>query len=314
MKLDFSTICDITVGAMQIWQEENGVHFSKCTKEQLVEWEKYGPSIFENTKATTGVRLDFYTDSSFVKVEVAQGKKFEVKINGLLTHKFTNADDSAWCFEIPLKGKLTRVTIVLPCHNPSGVIKAIEIEDGATVEKHAFDKKILFLGDSITQGWDADYDSLSFAYLLSDFFNADSIIQGVGSARFAPETAIKIPFNADMVVISYGTNDYHTLQTLEEILSKEQEFLGKIKELYNGAEIFVISPIWRMDTHIPMPVGSFENCCCEIKKIVKKLGIKLIDGEKMVPPIPRFMADDLHPNDLGFSLFALNLLREMGKA
>ena len=314
MKLDFSTICDITIGAMQIWQQEDGVHFSKCTEEQLVEWEKYGPNIFENTKATTGVRMDFRTNSPFVRVEVAQGKKFEVKIDGLLTHKFTNTEDGAWFFEIPLKGDDARVTIVLPSHNPSGVIKSIEIEDGAMVKKHVFDKKILFLGDSITQGWDADYDSLSFAYLVSDFFNADSVIQGVGSARFAPETAIKIPFDADMVFISYGTNDYHTLQSLDEILEKEQAFLEKIKEIYSGAEIFVISPIWRMDTHIPMPVGSFESCCDEIKKIVKNLGLKLIDGEKMLPPISRFMADDLHPNDLGFALFALNLLREMGKA
>ena len=37
-----------------------------------------------------------------------------------------------------------------------------------------------------------------------------------------------------------------------------------------------------------------------------------VDGLSLVPPIPEFFADtNLHPNDLGFSLYAENLCRQL---
>lgn len=315
--LDFQTIKNITVGAAEIWQEKDGVHFTKCTHQQIKEWKKIDPPcIYENNVfATTGVRLDFHTDSPYVEVEVAQGNKYEVKINDVLTHQFVNPGRGAFSFRFDLKnnGESSHVVLVLPCHDNGGVITSISIKEGASIIPHTFDKKILFLGDSITQGWEAHFNSLSFAYLISDHFNAESIIQGIGTSRFEPTTVLDIGFKPEIVFVAYGTNDFGHLSSLEELKDNAHNYLLKVKQVYPHSKIYVISPIWRTDEDVVYRMGSFYDCNNTIKSVAKALSLPIIDGEKLVPPHKKFMADCLHPNDLGFSIYALNLLRIISK-
>ena len=42
-------------------------------------------------------------------------------------------------------------------------------------------------------------------------------------------------------------------------------------------------------------------------------GMTLIDGDNLVPPIMDYMADAVHPNDLGFGVYAANVLRAMNQ-
>jgi hypothetical protein len=39
----------------------------------------------------------------------------------------------------------------------------------------------------------------------------------------------------------------------------------------------------------------------------------VIDGKKMVPPLPSMTADNLHPNALGFSVYAHNLIKALSE-
>ncbi len=313
--LDFKALKSITVGAVEIWQEDDGVHFSKCSEAQLEKWAKADPPcILDNAKATTGIRLDFYTNSCFVEVEASQGNKFEVIIDGVLTHQFLRENDGVFTFKFNLKadGKQSHVVITLPSHNPAGVIKSVKTEDGATVTPHKFDKKILFLGDSITQGWDAKFDSLSFPYLISDFFNAESIIQGIGTSRFEPSTVIDFGFKPDIIFVAYGTNDFGHLNSLGELTANEESYLKKVTELYQGAKIYLISPTYRTDFDFKAKMGSsFEDCCNAVISTAKRLGLTVIDGDKLLPHNDKFLADYLHPNDLGFCIYALNLLKSI---
>ena len=314
--IEFQTIKNITVGAAEIWQEEDGVHFTKCNKQQIQAWEKIEPAcILNNVLATTGVRLDFHTNSPFVEVQVARGNKYEVKIDDVLTHQFVNPSNGTFSFRFDLKnnGENSHVVLVLPCHDDGGVITSMTIQEGALITPHTFDKKILFLGDSITQGWESQFNSLSFAYLVSDFLNANSIIQGIGSSRFEPTTVFDIGFNPDIVFVAYGTNDFGHLDSLDELKTNAYDYLEKVKQIYSNAQIYVISPIWRTNEDIIYKMGSFYDCNNAIKETTKALNLCVIDGEKLVPPHTQFMADCLHPNDLGFSVYALNLLRIITK-
>ena len=88
MKLTFEQISKITVGAMEIWEEKDGLHFGKCTKAQLSAWKEEDAGLINNAIPTTGVRLDFYTDSDFVKISLSSAGKYEVKIDGVFLCQF----------------------------------------------------------------------------------------------------------------------------------------------------------------------------------------------------------------------------------
>jgi len=57
---------------------------------------------------------------------------------------------------------------------------------------------------------------------------------------------------------------------------------------------------------------SFRECCDIVKAEIEKQGMLLIEGEKLVPHLPEFFEDGfLHPNDIGFGIYAQNLAAEI---
>ena len=311
MKLFFDDIVKITVGSVETWQEGDEIHFSKCTKKQLEVWNRVEPDIINNAKATTGVRFDFCTNSSFVRVAAKQNQKHEIKVDGVLEKQIIVDESGEFEIQLGKTGVFRRVVITLPNHFCQGVVRYIEVEDGCEIKRSSFDCKALFLGDSITQGHAGKFDSNCFAYLVSDSLNAESVIQGIGGSRFEPETVMDIGFSPDMVFVAYGTNDFNVLPSLNKLKSACFEYLSRVKQLYSRSQIYVISPVWRADENQKRQMGSFADCCESIKKIAKNLGLNLIDGEKMLNKNMDFMHDAIHPNDLGFGVYAHNLLREI---
>ena len=312
MKLTFEQIKEITVGAVAIWQEDDGMHFGKCTKEQVVAWKEVNEGLVNNVIPTTGVRLDFYTNSNFVKICFNSIGRYEVKINHLLKKQYIFTQESE-NREIVLdleacKGE-NHLLIALPSHSHAGVISSVEIADGCYVRPRSFDRKILFVGDSITQGYNSNFDLNSYAYLLSEYLNADSVIQGIGSSRFAPSTVLPTGYKPDIVFIAYGTNDFAGLSSIADLEENAREYICKMQALYSGAKFFVITPVWRMDEGVVRSMGTFSNARECIKQVAIKLGAEVIDGYDLLPQLPQFMADTVHPNDLGFSLYAINLLK-----
>ena len=85
MRLSFKQIESITVGAMQIWENVDGVHFCKMLPSQLDAYAVIDNFIYGNAKTSTGVRLDFWTDSPWVKFRPTVTGKYEVKVDGVLT-------------------------------------------------------------------------------------------------------------------------------------------------------------------------------------------------------------------------------------
>ena len=317
MQLTFSQIQAITVGAVHMEQQSDGIHFFKCTQKQLDAWAALSAGLGERARTTTGIRLDFHTDSELLRFTVSSGGKFEVYLDNVLRRTFDGAAlrESGVPAELSLTDALggavdsIRVTLIFPSHSV-GVLESIELSDGASVTPHRFDRKILFIGDSITQGWDTVYDSLSYAYRVSRFFNADSVIHGVGGGYFHETVFDSIDFDPDTVVIALGTNDFGHYKTQEEMRAQTATFLSLIAKEYAGKRIFVISPIWREVQQKTM--GSFREARSIVIEEAERLGLCHIDGLSLVPPLPQFFRDlTLHPDDLGFSLYAENLIEQM---
>ena len=318
MKLTLEQIKTITVGALNIWEENEVFRFAKCTQKQVDAWYKLEDILGFRAETTSGVRLDFYTNSSFFRfTPQIKGtfERYEVYIDNVFLYHFDKTDfEVNTRKEIVLDDKEHRITLYLPGHE-IGTLESVEIEDGATLAAHQYDCKMLFIGDSITQGWESTFDSLSYAHHVTRFFNAESVIQGIGGG-FYHETIFDeaIQFEPDIVVIAYGTNDWQKYPTIEAGREQCSRFLDLIVKRYGDKKIFGISPIWREEGVSKPLMGSFQMCCSYVKDEIKKHGIILIEGETLVPHLGEFFVEDmLHPNMSGFGIYALNLTMQMQK-
>ena len=314
MRLSNEQIIEIVVGAVDHWIDEAGLHFTKYTPQQLTAWEQTAPYLVDNLKATTGIRLDFHTDAAEVIFEMTGGRNFEVKVDGMLTHQFkTDGEAEGGTFTVNLgkPGEMKHVVFSFPSHGKPGILRSVCVEDGAKVLPHSFDKKLLFLGDSITQGWESTFDLQSYAYRVSEAMNAESVIYGIGGAFFEPKVPCSMPYDPDVVFVAYGTNDYNNFKTLVEIKSRAAAYLQSVKEQYQDAQIYVITPTWRTDYDTPKESGYFQECCDSIGEIAKSLGLTVIDGMALVPHCAEFLSDYVHPNLSGHGMYAQNLLKQI---
>lgn len=312
MKFSFEQLKTVTFGYVRSYEDENGMHFDKCTEKQVAAFSSFWAGLGQNACATTGIRLDFHTDSDFFKFTASSGKRFELYLNGVFRNVFIRSDDENEFFvQLDTSRKDNRITLYLPSHDAPGVLSCVEIADGASFIPHRFDRKFFFIGDSITQGWDSHYDSLSYANRVSDFFNAESIIQGAGGAFFSEKIFDPdIDFDPDIVIFAFGTNDWGFNATHEDLRKNTDEFISALVKRFEGKKIFGISPIWRGNTEEPRATGYFKDVCSTVKKEIVSHGVTLIEGEMLTPHMEDFFADKyLHPNGLGFGIYAHNLCK-----
>ena len=175
-----------------------------------------------------------------------------------------------------------------------------------------FDRKFLFLGDSITQGWNSEIETLSYAYQVSNHFNAESVIQGVGGAFFEATTLDRGSFEPDTVFIAFGTNDARRFHSLDAIHLRCEDYIKKVLKLFPEAQLYVITPIWCGDFDtIQLPYGHIREVNATIADAAHQFGITVIDGLQMIPHEMTYFADDLHPNTKGFCVYAENLIKAL---
>ncbi len=324
VRLSNDKIRDITVGCVKIDEDEGLLRFYKYTEEQMSgfgPWRKISPCT-----CTTGVKFDFYTNSRKFAISFAAAGKYEIWIDGLLRHSLVAREPEGEGnilvgerLEVELTdtfGKTKdeyRVTVYLPSHSV-GQINYIELDDGAYSRRYVYKRRLLIIGDSLTQGWNSDYDSLSYANRLCRTFDAEGIIQGRGGSCYVPATMTRLPnFEPDAVIVAYGTNDYVRIKSYEEYRKNVHEYHERLGECYGDKKIFIISPIWR---RLPSPNSNLDFCECReiIKDEAEKHGFIHIDGAMLVPPVEEgFFTDGLHLSDLGFSIMSENLVAELIK-
>lgn len=322
MKLNFEQIKSVTVGAVTVCTQDDGIHFYRSTKKQIDAWTVLKPDIGHRATISTGIRLDFHTSSSYIRFGTASGRKYEVYVDGLYRAYFDmdEIEDKQACVYLnepnyPAADE-HRVTLYLPAHNEISVLTYVELEDGATLTRHKFDTKMLFIGDSITQGHAADRDSLSYANRVSRYFNAESIINGNGSAYFHETTFDTPDFAPDTVIVALGTNDFDHFKSREEMVYHANAYLKMTAEAYGkSAKLFYISPIWRGDlAKRERAVGTFDECRRTLADIAVSHGFIHIDGLTLVPHNEEFFTDRfIHPNNVGFGIYAENLIKEILK-
>ena len=317
MFLTVEQIKSIAFGTVDIREEEQGLWFMKCTDAQIAESLIRSPQHGVHSKAASGARLDFYTDSEMLSFDAVGDLRYEVMVDNLFVGQY-NVNEyrergEKIVVELP-KGE-KRVTLIFPNFGTGAWLKYVELSDGAYIRAHEYKRKIYFYGDSITQGYNGQHSFMTFTHSISRRYDADILVNGVGGWFFNPKYVDPtIDFDPEAVIIACGTNDWNRFQSADEMREYCKGCLDGLGAQFPKAKFFVISPLWRADTQNDRAMGSFELACNIVKEEALAHGFNLIDGFTLVPHIPEFFGDErLHPNDIGFAVYSENLCRVLDK-
>lgn len=205
-------------------------------------------------------------------------------------------------------------------------------------------KKIVFLGDSITQGAGATNEENVYLEVCAKKLGAKAVNFGVGGTRIAPQItpsaeafcdeyfllrAKKMDKDADLVVVFGGTNDFgHGDAPFGRIGDKDPAtFCGAYDALieylmatYGKEKLIIVYPLRRRNETATNGDGSKADGSKPLaeyhdaeKAIAEKCGLKSVDfwnDGDLNPNTPdgnENFADGLHPNDIGHRLLGEKL-------
>ena len=319
MSVSFDLLQKITCGAIKIAASSGGYYFYRMTECQSQAWLDTSHDRTGKPFASAGMRFEFVTDAASFRIKgmfrcgsSRQYAYMDVKVNGIIVqHEGTDNLQENPDFEMTVKldGKKNRVAVYLP-NLAQFILHDLDFCDASFVDPVKKDFNMVCWGDSITQGYDAVYPSLSYANSLADKLNAQIYNKAIGAEVFNPAYFNEFePLKADVITIAYGTNDWSKCS--EEHLKKNvPAFLEKITSHYPDAVFYLIAPIWRADANRITDAGTFENARSIIFDICSDFSmLNVIDGMKLVPHETGFFKDRyLHPDDLGFMCMTEKLL------
>ena len=322
MLLSFEQIREAAHGALSV-REEKGVFIFERMSEQV--WNTYAPNEYQlrECHTTAGIRLEFYTNSDYIAFgyEAYKGTNrdfyfFDLLIDdvlcahiGELNYTLRRGD-----LRIELPEGRHKVSLYMPVTLRAD-LTYVELSEGASFETFTKSLKLLCLGDSITQGYDAEHPSLTYTNQLADILGAEMVNHALAGDHFRIKRVTRLKeFLPDIITVGYGTNDM-TSDCYETFTTEMTGYIKKLSETYPESKIFVITPLWRKDKKQTVCGMTFEEGCALIAaEAAKYSNMTVIDGMKLTPHLPEFYRDlYLHPNDLGFTVYARNLYAEITK-
>ena len=322
MTLDFGQIKEITHGYVRAEEKNGKFCFYRFTPQQTAYYYNDNADFHDKTFATPGVRFDFITDAaefSFTYDTHSASSRnwyyFDTYIDGVLTDH--NGESEAVLRNGTITTRLPdgkhRLTIWFPCLS-AAIISNVTISDNSEIIPVTYAKKLLCMGDSITQGYDAFYPSFAYTNALARTFDWDVVNQAIGGEKFVPGLLTEdMDYDPDIVTVAYGTNDWSSF-TRDRFLKRCDGFLENVGKLFRNAKIFVMTPIWRGDMDRVTDVGSFSDASEYIAKKARACNLNVIDCFNFTPHFSAFYSDLwLHPNDLGYTEYTKNLVEAIKK-
>lgn len=301
-------------GAAEI-AENNGVltpyRFGRFIRESVYpKGNRFNPKMTQSA----GIVCRFTTNSktlafTWTVENTGTEQSFDVWANGVLL-SYTTCNKLRDRFELALPYAESNVEIYFPSHR-EGRIFDVTLDDGASFSAPAAPKwKILFKGDSITNGSTTRFTSMGYTHQVARALDAHIINQGIGGEEFNPAAVdTELNFDPDLVVLAFGTNDWSHAPSRPRMVANVNGHLAGLRDLYPNTKIAMILPLWRADHTLMKPTGSFEDMRRILCEAAARFNVTVIDGWGMVPHITNVFADArLHPNEFGFQFYADNLL------
>lgn len=270
---------------------------------------------YPRSLASTAKTLEFVTEATELSFDykfIWKGSEdsFELAVDGIIAsiaYVKDLAEEGRIAFKVPDDldhAGPKHLMIYLPA-DATVLVKDLEINAAASVpEKTA---KVLWLGDSITQGFGPLRSSCTYVSVANRVLNWDIINQGIGGYVYDKLSLMPMPgYRPEKIIVALGTNQYG-----EKTMAPVEEYYQRLMEIYgNDIPVLCISPIWRGDH--PEEFEVFNKYCENVKKVAGSYrNVTVVDGWKLVPHLPEYYLDNLHPNCHGAEVYARNLVEEI---
>ena len=304
---------NIYFGAYSFDEKDGYLMSYQYTKEQIAYFKEAFEFWYERCTASTAKTLEFTTEAKNISFDYkffwkGSEDSFELCVDGLITDiRYVKdlSEEGTIKFELPEGTK--DVMIYLPADATVG-IKNFEID--ASVMPADKTEKVLWLGDSITQGYGPDRSAETYVSVANRLLNYDIINQGIGGYIYDKKSLMKMEgYTPDKIIVALGTNQFWAEEGRKDV----EEYYEALTGLYgNDIPILCISPIWRGD--IPDARPKFIKFCDEVKEIAGSYkNVTVVDGFKLVPHLSEYYKDNLHPNCLGAETYGRNLVEVIRK-
>ena len=312
MILTTTQLRDIYFGALHFSETGDGwLQAFQYPKARMDYFREVSDFWFERCDASTAKTLEFTTDAKKFSLEykiIWKGSEdtFELMQDGLVTricYVKDIPDEGTLSFDLSAGTK--SVVLYLPA-DATVLLRGVCIEGDYTPAVKG--PKVLWMGDSITQGFGPLRSAHTYVSVANRLLNWDIVNQGIGGYVYDKNALERFEgFNPEKIVISMGTNQFG-----DEDMTGIEEYYALLHELYGDTPVLSITPIWRGDCPGGEPV--LERFCRELKKICLRYdNITVVDGFSLVPHLPEYFLDNLHPNALGMEIYGRNLVLAMEK-
>ena len=303
----------IYFGAYSFRETEDGwLQAFQYTDEQMAYFKTAFDFWYDRCMATTAKTLEFTTRARALSFEyriiwTGSQDSFELSVNGQIT-------EIRYVKDLPEEGKLDwqlpegekDVVLYLPA-DATVLLRSCEMDGDFTPAKK--NEKVLWLGDSITQGFGPLRSAQTYVSVANRLMNYDIINQGIGGYVYDKKSLLKMPgYTPDKIIVALGTNQFGC-ETMQDV----EEYWETLIGLY-GTEIPVlcVTPLWRGD--VPDGFPTLSRFCENVKAIAGKYpNVKIVDGFTLVPHLPEYFLDNLHPNCLGAEVYGRNLVEAIRK-
>lgn len=212
----------------------------------------------------------------------------------------------SWRVKLPQGRK--HVQLYFPCL-ASVSISRLEWLGGTETLPVVPQKRLLCLGDSITQGYTVHFPSLSYAARLAAALDMALLNQAIAGETFhAAMLDGALGFTPNLITVAYGTNDW-SCKPRDMLVRDAEEYLDGVRRLWPRVPLVVIGPLWRGDQDQFPERFPFADLQPILASAAERHDARFVRGDELLPAVPELMQDAfLHPNDLGQTLYGERLV------
>ena len=295
-------------GAYSFAETEDGYLQSfQYSNDQMKYFEGAFDFWYDRCMASSAKTIEMVTDATKVSFDyrfiwIGSQDSFELSIDGLISRIVYVKDiDESGHIEWDMPEGSKNVVIYLPA-DATVLIKNFEIDSEA--KRPDKKERVLWLGDSITQGYGPLRSAQTYVSVANRILGYDIINQGIGGYIYDKKSLMPMPgYVPDKIIVALGTNNNHDPAKTSDIT----EYYDTLTDIYGSdIPILCISPIWRGDN--PADYDNFVRYCDMIKKTAGSYkNVTVLDGFTLVPHLSEYYLDNLHPNLLGAEVYGRNL-------
>jgi hypothetical protein len=267
-------------------------------------------------RCPVGVRLDFTTCRPEISFHFRRVKQFlgaaafDIYENMRMRETVVIAQDEGDVRYRRNEQEASRITVYFPS-NAELWLSRLNLGEAIPVKEEK-EPLMLVLGDSISQGLFAMHPSLSWVPIVARQKGWRVLNLSVGGDRFDADWLDAGVCEPQWIVVALGTNDFSFEQDDVLIDKMMKAYFCKLEEIYPGVPVWVITPPW-VSGLSEKDKKRYEGLRQRIELEARSRGCSVIDGYTLIPPLADFFTDEAHPNDLGFSQYAINFLARFNK-